>query len=135
MSWFLYTKGWVAAEKAMHEVTAEWDVASLRRSFIERVQLAEETEHAGRLKQLFEEQHEIAARLVELGHHSARELRPLIEHPDGAVRLAAAYAVKPFDLALFTATIRSLGVAIGKTGQDARAGLRWLASADRNQSG
>jgi Domain of unknown function (DUF2019) len=119
----------------MHQVTAERDVASLRRSFVERVQLAEETEHVGRLKQLFEEQEEIAARLVELGQHSARELLPLIEHPDDAVRLAAAYAVRPFDLSLFTATLRSLGIAVGKTAQDARSGLRWLASAERNEPG
>ena len=113
----------------MHERGAERDVGSLRRRFIELVQLTDETENAGELKQLFEEQREIADRLVELGHASAHELLPLLEHPDSAVRLAAAYVIKPFDLRLFIATLKSLAVVGGKTALEARSGLRWLETA------
>jgi hypothetical protein len=116
----------------MHERGAERDVGSLRRRFIELVHLTDETENAGELKQLFEEQRGIAERLVELGHHTAHELLPLVEHRDSAVRLAAAYLIKPFDPTLCVATLKSLAVTGGKTALEARSGLRWLESAGRD---
>jgi hypothetical protein len=86
------------------------DAADLRQRFADTVRLHERTYHIGRKNRVFGWCHAIGERLIAVGG-GERELLPLLDHPEDAVRLAAAYAIKSSNRPLFVPGLRPSRVA------------------------
>jgi hypothetical protein len=110
----------------MNDDLTNLDTEALRDRYAEMVSRHEKTMHVGRKNRIFDWEREIGERLITVGGDTAREVMPLLDHRSEAVRLAAAYLIKPYDRARFVGILGGLVSSHSETGREARFGLAHL---------